>query len=234
MVPGYGRRGEIAGVAGLPGAASPLEARLALAVGVSVALHAALVFGLHPAGAPHRSPFASVMTARLSPLPSVEPLSEPLGEVGAPAQQPPADTAEARPATAQASRPAAADSIEAPLAEGKPGRLDVPLPAPRYYLAAELDRSPVPLQPVEPESPAEAGAAEGAVVLRVRIDERGGVDEVAVVRAQPQNLFDNAAMAAFDRTRFSPGILHGVPVKSQILVEVQFRNPNRSASGRGY
>jgi periplasmic protein TonB len=232
MVPGCGHGG---GRAGLPGGASPLPARLALAVGVSVALHAALVFGLHPAGAPHGKQLASLMTARLLPLSSVDPLSDPSGAVDAPAQQPPADNAEAKSATATAPHPASVPGdIDAPMPAERAGWLDVPLPAPRYYLASELDRSPVPLQPVEPESPAEAGATEGAVVLRVRIDERGGIDDVAVVRAQPQNLFDKAAVAAFDRARFSPGIRHAVPVKSQILVEVQFRNPDRIASGRSY
>ena len=151
------------------------------------------------------------------------------------AQQPFLDTNEAAPAAAQEppqerNRATAHRGIEASVDTER--WLD--MPAPRYYLTSELDRNPVPLQPVEPESPAEAGSAEGTVVLRVLIDERGEVDDVTVVRAQPQDVFEKSAIAAFSRTRFSPGMLYGVPVKSQILVEVQFRNPNRIASGRGY
>lgn len=226
-----------AGLAGLHGPAAPLGRRLSLAVAVSVALHAALVFGLHPAGAPGRMQLASMMTARLSPLPAVEPLSAPFGERNAAAAAPQPSPDEPAPAAAQeppqeANPAAARGGIEASLDMGR--RLDVPLPAPRYYLASELDRNPAPLQPVEPESPAEAGAAEGTVVLRVLIDERGVVDDATVVRAQPQDVFERSAISAFSRTRFSPGILYGVPVKSQMLVEVQFRNPNRITSGRSY
>lgn len=219
-----------AGLAGLDGPAAPLWRRLSLAIAVSVALHASLVFGLHPSGASGRIQFASVIAARLSPLPAAEPLSAPPGELSAAkaAQPPPHDEA-APPRQAEART-----GIGAPAEAGNPGWLDIPLPTPRYYLAPELDRSPVPLQPVEPESPAEAGITEGTVVLRVRIDERGGVDDVTVVRAQPQDVFEKSAVAAFSRARFSPGMLYGQPVKSQILVEVQFRNPNRIASGRSY
>ena len=74
------------------------------------------------------------------------------------------------------------------------------------------------------------------VVLRVLISERGVVDNVAVVRAEPRGVFDQAAIDAFSKARFSPGLAAGMPVKSQITVEVQFMPINRGArvSGRTY
>ena len=77
---------------------------------------------------------------------------------------------------------------------------------------------------------------EGSVVLRLLVGEAGEVDEVAVVRAFPRGLFEASALAAFGQAKFSPGLLLGVPVKSQITIEVQFTPINRGAtvSGRSY
>ena len=218
-----------AAIAALPGHATPPGVRLSLGLAVSVALHAALVFGFHPAGAVHgeKGGFGSVLTARLSPpAPRAEPGSALTADQGAPAveQEPPSKTAEAAPAVLPEASPPAA----------KPGWLDLPLPAPRYYEPSELDRRPVPLHSIEPESPAEAGAREGTVVLRILINEEGGVDDVVALEAQPPDLFEKAAIAAFMAARFSPGMLDDAPVKTQLLVEVEFRNPGRGASGRGY
>jgi TonB family protein len=72
------------------------------------------------------------------------------------------------------------------------------------------------------------------VVLRLLINERGTVDEVTVVRAEPIGVFEKSALAAFRGARFSPGMRYGAAVKSQLLVEVQYRMDPRAASGRGY
>ena len=62
------------------------------------------------------------------------------------------------------------------------------------------------------------------------------VDDVAVVRAEPKGVFEQAALEAFRAARFSPGMVLGTPVKSQITVEVEFMPINRGArvSGRTY
>ena len=74
------------------------------------------------------------------------------------------------------------------------------------------------------------------VVLRLLISEKGAVDNVAVVRAEPRGIFEQAAIEAFSKARFAPGLAAGTPVKSQITVEVQFMPINRGArvSGRTY
>jgi outer membrane biosynthesis protein TonB len=57
-----------------------------------------------------------------------------------------------------------------------------------------------------------------------------------VVRADPKGLFEDAALEAFRSAKFSPGMVLGTPVKSQITVEVEFLPINRGAriSGRMY
>jgi protein TonB len=67
---------------------------------------------------------------------------------------------------------------------------------------------------------------EGRVLLRIYINERGLTDRVAVVRAEPAGIFDESAIAAFGGARYSPGTLEGMAVKSQILLEVDYRNPH--------
>jgi protein TonB len=108
--------------------------------------------------------------------------------------------------------------------------------APDYLLGAGLDPGPRPLGSIEPEYPDSANLQEGKVVLRLLISEAGVVDNVAVVRAEPKGLFEDAALEAFRSAKFSPGMVLGTPVKSQITVEVEFLPINRGAriSGRMY
>ena len=114
---------------------------------------------------------------------------------------------------------------------------DKALPAaPDYAFGVRLDPGPRPLEDIEPEYPDTVNLREGTVVLRLLISDTGHVDNVAVVRAEPRGVFEQAAIDAFAKARFSPGLAAGTPVKSQITVEVQFVPINRGArvSGRTY
>ena len=67
-------------------------------------------------------------------------------------------------------------------------------------------------------------------MLRILVGRDGAVDEVAVVRSAPPELFDRAAATAFARARFSPGMLLGLPVKSQLTIELRFTPVNRGGN----
>lgn len=133
------------------------------------------------------------------------------------------------------SRSAAEDSPAALSSRAGQAESGLP-PATGYAFGAQLDPRPTPLDEIEPLFPAEAGLQEGVVVLRILISEAGVVDDVAVIRSSPKGLFERSAIVAFQAARFSPGFLLGLPVKSQINVEVNFTPFNRGAavSGRGY
>ncbi len=105
-----------------------------------------------------------------------------------------------------------------------------------YAVAAGLDPPPRPLDDIAPDFPEAAGTRGGSVVLRLFISETGAVDKIEIVRSTPPGLFDAAALAAFGSARFSPGFLAGVPVRSQVMYEVEFARQARdsSASGRTY
>jgi protein TonB len=124
----------------------------------------------------------------------------------------------------------------APGTEGQAAGQRTLAAAPDYAFGAALDPGPRPLEAIEPDYPDVIHLREGVVVLRLLISATGHVDDVAVVRSAPQGVFEQAAVEAFAKARFSPGLAAGTPVKSQITVEVNFVPINRGArvSGRTY
>ena len=141
-----------------------------------------------------------------------------------------------RPSASRAESPARVEAGTTPQAAVRSPSEPALAAAPDYLLGARLDPGPRPLGSIEPEYPDSAHLQEGKVVLRLLISDTGVVDDVAVVRAEPKGLFENAALDAFRIARFSPGMVLGSPVKSQITVEVEFLPINRGAriSGRMY
>jgi TonB family protein len=140
------------------------------------------------------------------------------------------------PAASRREFPLRVEPVPTPQVAVRPPAESALAPAPDYLLGARLDPGPRPLGSIEPEYPDSANLQEGKVVLRVLISDTGVVDDVAVVRAEPKGLFESAALDAFRVARFSPGMVLGSPVKSQITVEVEFLPINRGAriSGRMY
>lgn len=145
------------------------------------------------------------------------------------------DAAKARPAVSPQPavappEPAAAPRppVTRPVAEPPPSVEPPTAPAPpsaalTYHGALGLDPPPRPLGDIEPAVPEAAGTRGGVVVLRLYINEQGTVDRAEVLRSTPAGLFDGSAVEAFSNARFSPGYLAGVPVKSQMTIEVKYR-----------
>jgi protein TonB len=78
---------------------------------------------------------------------------------------------------------------------------------------------------VEPEYPEEARRQQiqGSVVLDVRIDRDGAIQEVKLLSGQP--LLAEAAIAAVKQWRLKPRTLQGHPVEMQTRVILNFRMP---------
>lgn len=112
---------------------------------------------------------------------------------------------------------------------------DVSMAYPEYR-SSELNPPPVPISEINPEYPPPPEIREGVVVLRLLINMEGGVDKAIVIRSFPQGAFEESALSAFRDAHFSPGLFLGVPVQSQLDIEVEFMPTNRGAavSGRGY
>jgi TonB family protein len=104
--------------------------------------------------------------------------------------------------------------------------------AARYLAAHELDRRPQILSQVEPYFPALALVPTGRVVLRLYIDEHGGVDSVTAESADRTGAFEAAAREAFAAARFLPGMKDGMPVKALVRIEVLFGQPHPENASR--
>lgn len=191
--------------------------RVVLALAFSAAFHAVLLStgqgrpdgGLLPAGAIH------------APLMLQEPLQWMAQTLQAPgsAAAPPSDPPQSQEAPLESAAPAAApDALS-----GLGGLLPLNAPA-RYYLPYELDVRPQIRTRVEPAYPRGA-AVEGitaAFTARVFIDEEGRVERVLAPDKSVADPFAASVIAAFRAARYTPGIKDGKPVKSLLLIEVNF------------
>lgn len=227
---------------------------LGVALAISIAFHLALVYGvrLAPPQAPAAT-VSSVLEARLVPaqprsqvaaVAIVKPSPRPADIAPAPAPPSPAVsratdaspspvTVPQRAETVAAGTPVSAEKRALPEGSDAPvTQKPSPLPAvsmplaedPTYYPAKQVDVHPEPLQPVNPQYPEAAAAAniQGEVILLLLIDESGRVRDVSVVEAKPEGYFEQSALDAFRIARFSPAMKNGRPVKSRVLIHVNY------------
>ena len=105
----------------------------------------------------------------------------------------------------------------------------------RYYPTRELDVRPGIRTNVEPEYPEAAArrSLSGKVVIRLYIDEKGVVERVETLRADPAGYFERSAERAFRAARFTPGMKGKRPVKTQMTIEVDFDSPPPPAPATG-
>ncbi len=107
--------------------------------------------------------------------------------------------------------------------------------ATRYHPARELDIRPQirsQIEPAYPRTAFEQGQA-GSVRLRILIDAQGKVDGVSPLGREASDPFTTAAITAFRAARYTPGIKNGVPVPSEVVIEVQFETFSAAETFRG-
>lgn len=117
---------------------------------------------------------------------------------------------------------------------GAPGHGDAPVgkaeelpPAipgieiPRYYRPDELTQRATILRDIDPYlGELENVPGVGKSVLRLWINEQGGVDHVETMSTTLEEAFAKAVAASFMAARFQPAEREGIAVKSQMRVEV--------------
>ncbi len=89
----------------------------------------------------------------------------------------------------------------------------------------QVDTPPAPIRKVEPEFPLEArrmGIA-GKVVLKLLVKKDGSVDKASVIDAAPKGIFEDSALEAIKKWKFSPGRYRGDAVATWVLQPIQFR-----------
>ncbi len=69
---------------------------------------------------------------------------------------------------------------------------------------------------------AKQNGTEGKVFLQVYIDETGRVVKTSIIKSAG-DILDDAAVSALRKTRFTPGIVEGKPVKVKLVIPVVFK-----------
>jgi protein TonB len=175
-----------------------------------------------PAPAP---PIAAPVIEPEAPAPKVAPEAPPKPVHPAPAASvsPPAQSELVSPTTVSSDIPASANP--APQTNSALPAVNMPLLVdPTYYTAKQLDVQPRPLVSINPAYPPDAIArgTTGWVALKLKLDERGNVQDVEFSDASPPGIFNQSALDAFSHAHFAAAQKDGRAVKSLIQIKVRY------------
>lgn len=100
-----------------------------------------------------------------------------------------------------------------------------PAPAPDSVAAPALDDEVLPLVRIPPRYPRMASrrGIEGVVTVAFTITKEGTVKNPVVIEAQPENIFDKAAIDAILKWKFKPRVVDGQAVERQATQEIEFK-----------
>jgi protein TonB len=190
---------------------APITRPLAIWVAVSILAHLVIIWGAGRLASTYARPAPLQVELRTVVTES----REPLAAAGA---EPELDLPLRAQDTAQ---PDIAPSTTRPSVD-IPNALSLPLNI--YYASNEVDTRAEPLNDVDLVYPllAYQDRVRGMVRLNIFVNEKGGIDKVAVVDAKPPGVFENAALQAVAELKFSPAIKNGRPVKNRKTIEVAF------------
>ncbi|WP_265169761.1 energy transducer TonB [Pseudomonas solani] len=183
------------------------------------------------------APAVAEPVARPAPAPrKVEPQSRPVAEAKPIAIKPRLVSPEAparkvarvepKPQPRPQSRPSSEPSV-AHAAASAPQ----PAPAQQVAIAAKLPKAEVVIDqpsfltpPKPPIYPAQARRRnqQGVVLVEVRLDERGGLREMKLLRSSGIESLDEAAINAVASWRFRPEVQDGEPVPSRVRIPIEF------------
>lgn len=216
--------------------------RVLVAVWISLGLHAAVIALVQVASPTTGGAGEPVIEVRLmpaaepTPAHGAAPAPVPADAPATVAQEPVSDKPVSdEPAVTQppaSDAPCSSARAEAAPAATAPLTMDSAVDL-TYYTARELDVQPRALQDIQPTYPPEAERQRqsGTVRLELKIEADGRVSDVAVVSADPPDVFDESARAAFAAARFSPAQKSGRPVRTRMLVEVSYVRDQGLAPG---
>ncbi|GLQ92621.1 energy transducer TonB [Dyella acidisoli] len=89
-------------------------------------------------------------------------------------------------------------------------------------------RDAIPISTIRPRYPANAlrNNQEGWVDVQYTVNVDGSVSNIQVVSAEPRHVFDNAAIDALRRAKFSPAMRGGAAIASQQQKRIEFKLNN--------
>jgi protein TonB len=118
--------------------------------------------------------------------------------------------------------PPVAHSLEMPPLESF--AMDTPQLKDRY-MAHELDAGLIPLAKVAPVYPLHAArrGIEGKVRVQFLVTAEGTVQDIAILAAEPEKVFDKSVIDCVSRWRFQPGRVQGIPVAALAQTTIKFQ-----------
>jgi protein TonB len=86
-------------------------------------------------------------------------------------------------------------------------------------------RDAIPISTIRPRYPATAlrNNQEGWVDVQYTVNVDGSVSNISVIGAEPRHVFDNAAIDALRRAKFSPAMRDGAAIASQQQKRIEFK-----------
>lgn len=186
--------------------------RLVVGLAASILAHAFILWGMAATVTRYGgTPVLQIELRRAIPEPIASPLAVP-GDAPeiAPTPQQPVEVTRTTPAPPNTIQPGATYPLNLPF--------DI------YYASSDVDKRAEPDSEVELIYPVKAyqQRISGTVRLNLFVNERGELDRIVVVHAQPQGVFEDAALEAVRALKFSPAIKNGLPVKNRKTIEVNF------------
>ena len=164
-------------------------------------------------------------SAAIAPMPASAPVAKP--------PEPPSTDADVHSPSAShphfASRPEPPSTDEAVRCPSiSPPRFETSSAPPQAAVAprqAKVDAPPSPKRAIRPDYPrgARQRGEQGSVVVEIRVDEKGHVDEVKVVTSSGFPELDEAAVKAAKAAKFSPARSGKSPVTSTARLKLQFK-----------
>ncbi len=156
------------------------------------------------------------------PLPD-PPESPPPMRVLTPDLAPPLSLTKAPELPAAAPPPTAgATLVDAPLAVQE--TIAPPTAAP-VSVEPQFDENLVPVYKPDPRYPPRALRAgiEGVVTVEFLVTAQGAVEDVKVVKAEPAEVFDDAARQGVSRWKFQPKVADGKPIARKARLDISFK-----------
>jgi periplasmic protein TonB len=92
------------------------------------------------------------------------------------------------------------------------------------YGIGDLDGPLTPLAKVPPIYPMNARrrGVEGWVKVKFLVTDKGFVDQIEIVDAEPLKIFDNSVIRCVSSWRFKPGTVHNEPVNTWVSTTIRF------------
>lgn len=98
-------------------------------------------------------------------------------------------------------------------------------PEPYYFRTNDLTEKPRVLRDIRPDlSLSLPNGLSQLAVLRLLINERGDIDQVVMEDSALPEEAQHLVLDAFAKTKFQPGKIGDIPVKSQLRIEVMLEN----------